>query len=60
MLSGKSVKKLQQKYLGFVIVEFGEAKFQLQPEFKRIRFPKGKKPKAVFSWNSKNYFWRLK
>jgi putative transposase len=39
--------------LGFVIVAFDEAKFQLEPEFKRIWFPKGKKPQGAFFWSSK-------
>lgn len=36
-----------------VIVAFDEAKFQLEPEFKRIWFPKGEKPKGAFFWSSK-------
>jgi len=39
--------------LGFVIVAFDEAKFQLEPEYKRIWFPKGEKPKGAFFWSSK-------
>ena len=39
--------------MGFILVAFDEAKFQLQPEFKRIWFPKGEKPKGVFFWCSK-------
>lgn len=39
--------------MGFVIVAFDEAKFQLEPEFKKIWFPKGEKPKGAFFWSSK-------
>jgi len=38
--------------LGFILVAFDEAKFQLAPEFKRIWFPKGEKPKGAFFWCS--------
>jgi len=38
--------------LGFVIVAFDEAKFQLGPVYKRIWFPKGEKPKGAFFWSS--------
>jgi transposase len=39
--------------LGYVIIAFDEAKFQLGPEYKRIWFPKGEKPKGAFFWSSK-------
>jgi putative transposase len=39
--------------LGSTIVAFDEARFQLTPEFKRIWFPKGEKPKGAFFWSSK-------
>jgi len=52
MLLKMNLKKLQQEYLGFILVTFDEAKFQLAPEFKRIWFPKGEKPKGAFFWCS--------
>jgi len=39
--------------LGFVIVALDEVKFQLEPVYKRIWFPKGEKPKGAFFWSSK-------
>jgi putative transposase len=39
--------------LGYIIVAFDEAKFQLGPEYKRIWFPKGEKPQGAFFWSSK-------
>jgi transposase len=39
--------------MGAVIVAFDEAKFQLEPSYKRIWFPKGEKPKGAFFWSSK-------
>lgn len=36
-----------------IIVAFDEVKFQLQPVYKRIWFPKGEKPKGAFFWSSK-------
>ena len=39
--------------MGSILVAFDEAKFQLAPEYKRIWFPKGEKPKAAFLWSSK-------
>lgn len=39
--------------MGAVIVAFDEVKFQLEPEYKRIWFPKGEKPKGAFFWSSK-------
>lgn len=39
--------------MGFVIVAFDEVKFQLEPVYKRIWFPRGEKPKGAFFWSSK-------
>ena len=39
--------------MGAILIAFDEAKFQLGPEYKRIWFPKGKKPKGAFFWTSK-------
>lgn len=39
--------------MGAVIVAFDEVKFQLEPVYKRIWFPRGEKPKGAFFWNSK-------
>lgn len=39
--------------MDYVLVALDEAKFQLEPEYKRIWFPKGEKPKGVFFWSSK-------
>jgi len=39
--------------LGSVFVAFDEVKFQLEPEYKRIWFLKGEKPKGAFFWSSK-------
>lgn len=39
--------------MGSVIVAFDEAKFQLEPVYKKIWFPKGEKPKGAFFWSSK-------
>ena len=39
--------------MGSIIVAFDEVKFQLGPVYKRIWFPKGKKPKGAFFWSSK-------
>lgn len=39
--------------MGFIIVAFDEAKFQLESTFKRIWFPKGEKPQGAFFWSSK-------
>lgn len=36
-----------------VLVAFDEVKFQLEPEYKRIWFPKGEKPKGAFFFSSK-------
>ena len=36
-----------------VIIAFDEVKFQLEPVYKRIWFPKGEKPKGAFFWSSK-------
>ncbi len=36
-----------------IIVAFDEVKFQLEASYKRIWFPKGKKPKGAFFWSSK-------
>ena len=38
--------------MGFVIVAFDEVKFQLEPVYKRIWFPKGEKPQGAFFWSS--------
>lgn len=38
--------------MGFIIVAFDEVKFQLEPVYKRIWFPKGEKPKGAFFWSS--------
>jgi len=35
------------------IVTFDEAGFRLVPVYKRVWFPKGKKPKGVFFWSNK-------
>lgn len=39
--------------MGFIIVAFDEVKFQLEPVYKRIWFPKGEKPKGAFFWSSR-------
>lgn len=39
--------------MGSVIVAFDEVQFQLGPDYKRIWFPKGEKPKGAFFWSSK-------
>lgn len=39
--------------MGAVLVAFDEVKFQLEPVYKRIWFPKGEKPKGAFFWSSK-------
>lgn len=39
--------------MGAVLVAFDEVKFQLEPVYKRIWFPKGEKPKGAFLWSSK-------
>lgn len=39
--------------MGSILVAFDEVKFQLEPVFKRIWFPKGEKPKGAFFWSSK-------
>ena len=39
--------------MGAVLVAFDEAKFQLEPVYKRIWFPKGEKPKGAFFWSSR-------
>ena len=38
--------------MGFIIVAFDEVKFQLEPVYKRIWFPRGGKPKGAFFWSS--------
>lgn len=37
--------------MGSVIVAFDEVKFQLEPVYKRIWFPRGEKPKGAFFWS---------
>lgn len=39
--------------MGFTIVTFDEAGFQLVPVYKRVWFFKGEKPKGVFFWSNK-------
>lgn len=39
--------------MGAILVAFDEVKFQLQPEYKRIWFPKGETPKGAFFWCAK-------
>lgn len=39
--------------MGHIIVAFDEVKFQLEPDYKRIWFPKGEKPQGAFFWSSK-------
>lgn len=39
--------------MGYIIVAFDEVKFQLEPVYKRVWFPKGEKPKGAFFWSSK-------
>ena len=39
--------------MDFIIVAFDEVKFQLEPVYKRIWFPKGEKPQGAFFWSSK-------
>ena len=36
-----------------VIIAIDEASFQLAPNFKRIWYPKGQKPKGAFFWSNK-------
>jgi len=47
------LKKLEQEYLGSIIVAFDEVKFQLEAPYKRIWFPKGEKINGAFFWSSK-------
>ncbi len=39
--------------MGYEIIAIDEASFQLQPNFKRIWFLKGEKPKGAFFWSNK-------
>jgi transposase len=53
MNSERNSKKKQSQYLGHEIIAIDEVSFQLQTNFKRIWFEKGKKPKGAFFWSNK-------